>query len=248
MVWRDDLTLWHVDIQLKRLFFSHWIVFMPLSANQLIIMWGVISELSVLFCWSLCIPLCQFHTVLKGTEFELDKVNWTWGYTVTEVPPKCFRVFKVFLYTWSHLSLVAILGVNASPAVQFSSVQFSRSVVSASLRPHEPQHARPPCPSPTPGVHPNPCPLSWWCHPTISSSVIPSSSCPQSFPVQQAEWQIPRPTQSEIVVVPGPTYGPQDSWSSALITPSWLLAVQKFGESKMYREKLGYNCGRRGRM
>ena len=64
----------------------------------------------------------------------------------------------------------------------FSSVQFSRSVVSHSLRPHEPQHAKPPCPSPTPGVHPNPCPSSWWCHPTISSSVIPFSTCPQSFP------------------------------------------------------------------
>ena len=52
------------------------------------------------------------------------------------------------------------------------SVQFSRSVVSDSLWTHEPQHARPPCPSPTPGVHPNPCPLSRWCHPTISSSVV----------------------------------------------------------------------------
>ena len=62
-----------------------------------------------------------------------------------------------------------------------SSVQFSRSVMSDSLWPHEPQHARPPCPSPTPGVHPNPCPLSQWCHPTISSSVGPFSSCPQSF-------------------------------------------------------------------
>ena len=63
-----------------------------------------------------------------------------------------------------------------------SSVQFSRSVVSDSLRPHEPQHTRPPCSSPTPGGHPNPCPLSQWCHPAISSSVIPFSSCPQSFP------------------------------------------------------------------
>ena len=63
-----------------------------------------------------------------------------------------------------------------------SSVQFSRSVVSNSLRPHEPQHARAPCPSPTPGVHPNPCPLSQWCHPTISSSFTPFSSCPASFP------------------------------------------------------------------
>ena len=64
----------------------------------------------------------------------------------------------------------------------FSSVQFSHSVVSESLRPRKPQHARPPCPSPTPGVHRNPCPLGWWCHPTISSSVVPFSSCPQSFP------------------------------------------------------------------
>ena len=61
--------------------------------------------------------------------------------------------------------------------IPFSSVQFSRSVMSDSLQPHEPQHARPPCPSPTPRVHPNPCPLSRWCHPTISSSVVPFS-CP----------------------------------------------------------------------
>ena len=62
------------------------------------------------------------------------------------------------------------------------SVQFSRSVVSDSLRPHEPQHARPPCPTPTLRVYPNPCPSSRWCHLTISSSIIPFSSCPQSFP------------------------------------------------------------------
>ena len=66
--------------------------------------------------------------------------------------------------------------------VCFSSVQFSCSVMSDSLQPHEPQHTRPPYPSPTPGVHPKPCSLSQWCHPTISSSVIPFSSCPQSFP------------------------------------------------------------------
>ena len=63
----------------------------------------------------------------------------------------------------------------------FSSVQFSLSVVFDSLRPHEPQHARPPCPLSTPRVHPNSCPLSRWCHPTISSSVIPFSSRLQSF-------------------------------------------------------------------
>ena len=66
------------------------------------------------------------------------------------------------------------------------SVQFSHSGVSDSLQPHEPQHTRPPCPSPTPGVYPNPCPLSRWCHPTISSSVIPFSSCPQSFSASES--------------------------------------------------------------
>ena len=66
--------------------------------------------------------------------------------------------------------------------IQFSSVQFSRSVFSKSLQPHESQHARPPCPSPTPGVYSNSCPLSQWCHPTSSSSVVPFSSCLQSFP------------------------------------------------------------------
>ena len=68
------------------------------------------------------------------------------------------------------------------PLLSISSLRFSHSVVSDSLWPHELQHARPPCPSPTPGVHPNPCPLCWWCHPTISSIVDPFSSCPQSFP------------------------------------------------------------------
>ena len=60
-------------------------------------------------------------------------------------------------------------------------VHFSPLVMSNSLRPHGLQHSRPPCPSPTPGVYPNSCPLSWWCHPTISSSVVPFSTCVQSF-------------------------------------------------------------------
>ena len=67
-----------------------------------------------------------------------------------------------------------------------SSVQFSCSVVSDSLRPHEPQHTRPPCPSPTPGVHSNSRPSSQWCHPAISSSVVPFSSCPQSLPASES--------------------------------------------------------------
>ena len=72
------------------------------------------------------------------------------------------------------------------PDHQFSSVQFSRSVVSDSLRPHESQHARPPCPSPTPRVHSNSRPSSQWYHPAVSSSVIPFSSCPQSLQHQSS--------------------------------------------------------------
>ena len=66
------------------------------------------------------------------------------------------------------------------------SVQFSRSVVSDSLRPHESQHTRPPCPSPIPGVHSDSHPSSQWCHPAISSSVVPFSSCPQSLPASES--------------------------------------------------------------
>ena len=67
-----------------------------------------------------------------------------------------------------------------------SSVQFSHSVVSDSLRPHESQHARPPCPSLAPGVHSDSCPLSRWCHPAIWSSVVLFSSCPQSLPASES--------------------------------------------------------------
>ena len=87
----------------------------------------------------------------------------------------------------------------------FSSVHFSHSVVSDSLRPHESQHARPPCPSPTPGVHPNSCASSRWCHLAISSSVIPFSSCPQSLP---ASGSFP---MSQVF-----TWGGQSYWSFSL--------------------------------
>ena len=75
-----------------------------------------------------------------------------------------------------------VIDIHETNSMPWRSSQFSRSVMSDSLRPHELQHARPPCPSPTPGVHPNPDPSSWWCHPTISSSVVPFSSYPQSLP------------------------------------------------------------------
>ena len=85
---------------------------------------------------------------------------------------------RFFRQDWHGLPL-------PSPAKSVS-VQFSHSVVSDSLRPHESQHARPPCPSPTPGVHSDSRPSSQGCHPTISSSVVPFSSCPQSLPASES--------------------------------------------------------------
>ena len=85
--------------------------------------------------------------------------------------PSCY-----ILGTSNQLSVVNVIG----------SVQFSHSVMSNSLRPHESQHARPPCPIPTPGVHSNSCSSSQWCHPAISSSDVPFSSCPQSLPASES--------------------------------------------------------------
>ena len=76
--------------------------------------------------------------------------------------------------------------VHGISQARISSVQFSRSVMSDSWRPHELQHARPPCPSPSPGVHSVSHPLSLWCHPAISSWVVPFSSCPQSLPASES--------------------------------------------------------------
>ena len=90
-----------------------------------------------------------------------------------------------YISTETNIFTDAVLSNRIFNDTNFLSVQFSHSVMSNSLWPHEEQHTRPPCLSPTFGVHPNPCPLSWWCHPTISSSIVPFSSCPQFFP---ASW------------------------------------------------------------
>ena len=89
-----------------------------------------------------------------------------------------FRECSTVYYYRYYITYIYIVCVY----LYISSVQFSLSVMSNSLRHHESQHARPPCPSPTPGVYSNSCLLTWWCHPTISSPVIPFSSCLQSFP------------------------------------------------------------------
>ena len=94
----------------------------------------------------------------------------------------CCAFFQISLILKFFLDICGAHLCTSKPLWSFSSVQFSCSVVSDSLWPHESQHARPPCPSPTPGVHSNSCPSSRWCHPSILSSVVPFSSCPQSFP------------------------------------------------------------------
>ena len=101
--------------------------------------------------------------------------------------------------------------------------------MSSSLQPHESQHARPPCPSPTPRVHPKPCPLSQWCHPTISSSVIPFSSCPQSFP---ASGSFP---MSQLLALGGQSFGVS---ASASVLPmniqDWFPFIYYFKDSDLY--------------
>ena len=109
-----------------------------------------------------------------------------------------------------------------------NSVQFSRSIVSNSWQPHEPQHARPPCPSPNPRVHPNPCPLSRWCHPSISSSVIPFS-CLQSFPASGSFLMSqPFPSSGQNIGASAPRQSFQWVFRNDFFRIDWLdlLAVQ----------------------
>ena len=125
-----------------------------------------------------CIPkvkLLGHMIILCSEKWPNSFPKWLWHFIFLPVvhedcnPP---HLHQHLLFVFSSITI----------RVGMSSIQFSRSVVSHSLRPHGLQHTRPPCPSPMPRVYPNSCPLSWWCHPTISSSVVPFSSCPQSFP------------------------------------------------------------------
>ena len=128
-------------------------------------MWNVQNILNK--CWISLWEILSLIHLSPMIIFFLNATEWfgiCWG--------KCYANFDIF-------STVQI-GIW----LKFS--QFSCSVVSDSLRPLELQHARPPCPSPTPGVHSNSCPSSRWCHPAISSSVIPFSSCPQSLPASES--------------------------------------------------------------
>ena len=137
------------------------------------------SHLHMCFLWSSSFPLVTVSkaviSLLQGTSKPLESIG---GFHL-------------------HLQLV-LLYISMSihhKCVSLLLGHFSHSVVSDSLQPHELQHTRPPCPSPAPRVHPNPCPLSRWCHPIILSSVIPFSSCPQSFPAS-GSFQMSQPFAS----------------------------------------------------
>ena len=154
--------------------------------------------------------------ILEWVHFLLQGIFPTQG--LNSVPLYCRRI----LYHLSH---------QGSPDDLLSSVQFSRSVVSDSLRPHESQHARPPCPSPTPGVHTNPCPSSRWCHPAISSSVIPSPPAPNPSQHQGLfQWVNSLHEGQGIGVSPSASVLPMNTqgWSPRW-PPGWLQNFAKTG-------------------
>ena len=143
-----------------------------------------LSQHQGLFKW-----VSPLHQVAKVLELQIQHQSFQWTPRTD-----CFRMYwlnplqsKGFSRVFSNTTVQKHQFFTTQLSLFFRyllvySVQFSRSVVSNSLRPHEPQHASPPCPSPTAGAYPNPCSLSWWCHPTISFSLVPFSSCLLSFP------------------------------------------------------------------
>ena len=109
-----------------------------------------------------------------------------WAATLSHLCAHCFGFSSGLYFGPRGILFISCESYSTkSIYIYIRSDQISCSVVSDSLWPHEPQNARPPCPSPTPGVHPDSCPLSQWCHPAISSSVVPFSSCPQSLPASE---------------------------------------------------------------
>ena len=112
---------------------------------------------------------------------QLPKLHTSNAEGLDSIPSQGSRSHMLQLMTL-HAATKIWLSQITNQYLRFSSVQFSHSVLSDSLRPHGLKHSRPLCPSPTPRVYSNSCPLSWWCHPTISSSVVPFSAYLLSFP------------------------------------------------------------------
>ena len=158
--------------------------------------------LNTLLLGSCLIPVCFWTTILThplalliiynsyGSNYSLELVihHSNIAYQVGSAFFNLNDILKNWdeCKTFEHLFKKMLYSIMNIRKGQFSSVQSSRSVVSESLRPHESQNARPPCPSPTPGVHSNSRPSSRWCHPAISSSVVPFSSCSQSLPASES--------------------------------------------------------------
>ena len=135
---------------------------------------------------------------------------------VVKIMSLLFNIISRLVITFLPRSKsLSVSWLQSPSAVIFSSDQFSHSVVSNSLRPHESQHARPPWSSPTPGVHSDSCPSSRWCHPTVSSSVVPFSSHLQSFPASRFF------PMSQFIASSGQSIGAS---ASASVLPTFCLA------------------------
>ena len=128
----------------------------------------------------LCRPLLLLPSIFPSIRvFSNESVLSTGGQSIWV--SASVSVLPINIQDWFPLGLTGLISLQFNGLSRFfsnSSVQFTHSVMSDSLQPHESQHTRPPCPSPTPGVYSNSCPSSWWCQPAISSSVVPFSSSP----------------------------------------------------------------------
>ena len=137
----------------------------------------------ILFCHPLLLWPSIFPSIRVFSNESALHIRWPkyWSFSFSISPSNEYSGLISFRIDW-----FVLFAVQETLNSCISSVQFTPSVLSDSLQPHELQHARPPCPSPTPGVHPNSCASSWWCNPAVSSSVGPFSSCPQSLPASES--------------------------------------------------------------
>ena len=158
----------------------HLLVFMYLGASMSGGLYCIICIRLIGLDWIVCIGLtvlyCSFYNYIVSSflsfsmTFKVYFVRYEHCYNHFLVISICMK----YLFPYLHFQSMCVLCPKVGLSYATYSV-FSHSIVSNSLRPHGPQHTRSPCPSPTPRVHPNSCPLSRWCHPTISSSVVPFS-------------------------------------------------------------------------
>jgi len=185
-VWKDTAKLRVLNFQPKANSFSEKLAFSCSASRFHLFLWMLPA------LWKSVTISIYVHSWLLEVGYGPGRsLQMCGGSTTTELKPRRFLEVCVKRDThtscsWMNLEehkwpFCSLFLCGSWREVEFP-VQSSRSVVSNSLRSHGPRHSRPPCPTPTPGVYSNTCPLSWWYHPTISSSVVPFSSCLQSFP------------------------------------------------------------------